>query len=125
VRDSLQELAVVADNHSLGKTIQVIAFVSDRVSHLSDDQLSAIMRKTGSAQDFERRKRTIRTSRETLTAKHWPTALIVCPKSLVSNVSESFGSSFSCKQLADFVIVGARAQYGRTPAQVKIRWLTR
>jgi SNF2 family DNA or RNA helicase len=105
-------LVVVADNYSLGKTIQVIAFVSDRMVYVADDQLSAIMRKTGTAQDFERRKRTIRTSRESLTAKHWPTALIVCPKSLISNVC----SSFQSKKLANSVSVGTRAQYGKIRA---------
>ena len=70
-------LCWLTDNSRLGKTIQVIAF------------LSAIMRKTGTIQDYERRKRTIRSSKEALSPKHWPTALIVCPKSLIKNVSRT------------------------------------
>lgn len=64
----------LADACRLGKTIQVIAF------------LSAIMRKTGTIQDHDRRKQTVRSAAEAMSPKHWPTALIVCPKSLIRNV---------------------------------------
>ncbi|WVQ85002.1 hypothetical protein IAT38_007166 [Cryptococcus sp. DSM 104549] len=66
---------ILGDDMGLGKTIQVISF------------LSAIMRKTGTAVDFMRRKKTIRQSDSDLNPMHWPTALIVCPKSLITNWS--------------------------------------
>ncbi|WWD18678.1 hypothetical protein CI109_103132 [Kwoniella shandongensis] len=66
---------VLGDDMGLGKTIQVIAF------------LSAIMRKTGTAADDQRRKKLVRQSVTPLNPRHWPTALIVCPKSLVANWS--------------------------------------
>jgi SNF2 family DNA or RNA helicase len=66
------------------------------------------MRKTGTAKDFERRKRTIRSSQEPMSPKHWPTALIVCPKSLINNVCELI----SYKSPAHPVIVGARTSHG-------------
>ncbi|OCF57032.1 hypothetical protein L486_05889 [Kwoniella mangroviensis CBS 10435] len=66
---------ILGDDMGLGKTIQVISF------------LSAIMRKTGTSVDHQRRKRMIRQSSEDLNPRHWPTALIVCPKSLVGNWS--------------------------------------
>lgn len=44
------------------------------------------MRKTGTSQDHKRRKTLIRKSPEGIKAKHWPTALIVCPKFLIRNV---------------------------------------
>ena len=72
-------VSAVSEHPSLGKTIQVISF------------LSAIMRKTGTIEDHGRRKRLIRASQEgRLNPKHWPTALIVCPKSLISNVSVQY-----------------------------------
>ncbi|ODO00229.1 hypothetical protein I350_06857 [Cryptococcus amylolentus CBS 6273] len=68
---------VLGDDMGLGKTVQVIAF------------LSAIMRKSASAaQDYGRRKRTLRQSGTgTISPQRWPTALIVCPKSLIGNWS--------------------------------------
>nr|XP_019045400.1 hypothetical protein I302_05789 [Kwoniella bestiolae CBS 10118]OCF24330.1 hypothetical protein I302_05789 [Kwoniella bestiolae CBS 10118] len=66
---------VLGDDMGLGKTIQVISF------------LSAIMRKTGTSADHQRRKKMIRQSGENVNPRHWPTALIVCPKSLVGNWS--------------------------------------
>nr|XP_019012968.1 uncharacterized protein I206_02465 [Kwoniella pini CBS 10737]OCF51749.1 hypothetical protein I206_02465 [Kwoniella pini CBS 10737] len=66
---------VLGDDMGLGKTIQVISF------------LSAIMRKTGTSADHIRRKNMIRHSADTVNPRHWPTALIVCPKSLVANWS--------------------------------------
>ncbi|KAK1925843.1 P-loop containing nucleoside triphosphate hydrolase protein [Papiliotrema laurentii] len=65
--------AILGDDMGLGKTIQVIAF------------LSAIMRKTGTSTDYQRRKKTIRSSGMDIKPKHWPTALIVCPKFLIRN----------------------------------------
>lgn len=65
--------AILGDDMGLGKTIQVISF------------LSAIMRKTGTLVDFQRRKKLIRTSSTSVNPRHWPTAIIVCPKSLISN----------------------------------------
>lgn len=65
--------AVLGDDMGLGKTVQVISF------------LSAIMRKTGTYVDHQRRKRTIRESAVDVSPRHWPTALIICPKSLISN----------------------------------------
>ncbi|GMK54007.1 hypothetical protein CspeluHIS016_0105930 [Cutaneotrichosporon spelunceum] len=65
---------ILGDDMGLGKTVQVIAF------------LSAIMRKTGRAADKGRRKNLIRgTNVQSIPAKRWPTALIVCPTSLVDN----------------------------------------
>ncbi|BEJ04866.1 hypothetical protein CcaverHIS641_0206830 [Cutaneotrichosporon cavernicola] len=65
---------VLGDDMGLGKTVQVIAF------------LSAIMRKTGTSADEGRRKSLIRGDNvESIPAKRWPTALIVCPTSLVDN----------------------------------------
>ncbi|ORY30568.1 P-loop containing nucleoside triphosphate hydrolase protein [Naematelia encephala] len=66
---------VLGDEMGLGKTIQVIAF------------LSAIMRKTGTSEDYQRRKKEIRRGGTDLPPRHWPTALIVCPSSLVRNWS--------------------------------------
>ncbi|CAK9784569.1 unnamed protein product [Cutaneotrichosporon oleaginosum] len=67
---------ILGDDMGLGKTVQVIAF------------LSAIMRKTGTAEDKGRRKHLIRsTNVQSIAAKRWPTALIVCPTSLVDNWS--------------------------------------
>ncbi|KAK8858783.1 hypothetical protein IAR55_003013 [Kwoniella newhampshirensis] len=66
---------VLGDDMGLGKTIQVIAF------------LSAVMRKSGTAVDHQRRKKLVRHSTTPLEPRHWPTALIVCPKSLVANWS--------------------------------------
>lgn len=45
------------------------------------------MRKTGTYVDHQRRKRTIRESVVDVSPRHWPTALIICPKSLINNVS--------------------------------------
>ncbi|EIW67723.1 hypothetical protein TREMEDRAFT_74496 [Tremella mesenterica DSM 1558] len=64
---------ILGDDMGLGKTIQVIAF------------LSAIMRKSGTDADWQRRKRLVRGSATAVHPRHWPTALIVCPKSLVNN----------------------------------------
>ncbi|WVQ73365.1 hypothetical protein IAR50_002934 [Cryptococcus sp. DSM 104548] len=66
---------ILGDDMGLGKTVQVIAF------------LSAIMRKSASAaQDYQRRKRALRRSEAgTMSPQRWPTALIVCPKSLIGN----------------------------------------
>ncbi|OCF35109.1 hypothetical protein I316_03149 [Kwoniella heveanensis BCC8398] len=64
---------VLGDDMGLGKTIQVISF------------LSAIMRKTGTSVDYQRRKKMIRRSSDSMSPKRWPTALVVCPKSLVGN----------------------------------------
>jgi hypothetical protein len=58
----------------------------------ADAQLSAIMRKTGTASDEGRRKNLIRrTNAQSIPAQRWPTALIVCPTSLVDNVSTPLG----------------------------------
>ncbi|KIR53088.1 DNA dependent ATPase [Cryptococcus gattii Ru294] len=65
--------AVLGDDMGLGKTVQIISF------------LSAIMRKTGTYLDHQRRKRTIREGVMDMSPRHWPTALIICPKSLISN----------------------------------------
>ncbi|WVR06532.1 hypothetical protein IAU60_003563 [Kwoniella sp. DSM 27419] len=65
--------AVLGDDMGLGKTIQVISF------------LSAIMRKSGTSADYQRRKILIRSSPEPIHPRYWPTVLIVCPKSLVAN----------------------------------------
>lgn len=55
---------------------------------IPDNQLSAIMRKTGMhVTDFQRRKSKIRATGEDLSPKAWPTALIICPKFLIRNVS--------------------------------------
>ncbi|BEJ12218.1 hypothetical protein CspHIS471_0206780 [Cutaneotrichosporon sp. HIS471] len=63
---------VLGDDMGLGKTVQ----------------LSAIMRKTGTSADKGRRKSLIRGDNvESIPAKRWPTALIVCPTSLVDNWS--------------------------------------
>ncbi|KAE8542179.1 hypothetical protein D1P53_001664 [Cryptococcus gattii VGV] len=67
--------AVLGDDMGLGKTVQVISF------------LSTIMRKTGTYVDHQRRKRTIREGVVDMSPRHWPTALIICPKSLISNWS--------------------------------------
>ncbi|KIR38444.1 DNA dependent ATPase [Cryptococcus deuterogattii 99/473] len=67
--------AVLGDDMGLGKTVQAISF------------LSAIMRKTGTYVDHQRRKRTIREVVVDMSPRHWPTALIICPKSLISNWS--------------------------------------
>lgn len=67
--------AVLGDDMGLGKTVQIISF------------LSAIMRKTGTYLDHQRRKRTIREGVMDMSPRHWPTALIICPKSLISNWS--------------------------------------
>ncbi|XAO27602.1 hypothetical protein I312_106458 [Cryptococcus bacillisporus CA1280] len=67
--------AVLGDDMGLGKTVQVISF------------LSAIMRKTGTYVDHQRRKRIIREGVVDMSPRHWPTALIICPKSLISNWS--------------------------------------
>ncbi|EKC97407.1 hypothetical protein A1Q2_08330 [Trichosporon asahii var. asahii CBS 8904] len=86
---------VLGDDMGLGKTIQVISF------------LSAIMRKTGTSTDYWRRKIAIRHgSGNGIPPQQWPTALIVCPKSLLFNVS---GTAFG---KADDT-VGARAGHGR------------
>lgn len=51
-------------------------------------KLSAIMRKTGTREDYRRRKITIRhVVGKEIPPQQWPTALIVCPKSLIFNVS--------------------------------------
>ncbi|WVQ96545.1 hypothetical protein IAU59_003650 [Kwoniella sp. CBS 9459] len=55
---------VLGDDMGLGKTIQVISF------------LSAIMRKTGTSADFQRRKQMIRQSSDSMSPKRWPTALV-------------------------------------------------
>jgi SNF2 family DNA or RNA helicase len=89
---SLKNFQSFADLCSLGKTIQVIAFVSLVPRGKLIYQLAAIMRKTGRSDDYERRKRTIRSSDKPLSPKYWPTALIVCPKSLLSNVRIMSGS---------------------------------
>ncbi len=50
------------------------------------------MRKTGTASDEGRRKTLIRrTNAQSISAQRWPTALIVCPTSLVDNVSTPLG----------------------------------
>lgn len=56
-----------------------------------------MMRKTGTVIDYQRRKRTIRSSNGPLSPKHWPTALIVCPKSLISNVRRCNGMELTLK----------------------------
>lgn len=48
------------------------------------------MRKTGTSRDYRRRKNTIRyVEKKYIPPQKWPTALIVCPKSLLFNVSET------------------------------------
>ncbi|WVW84909.1 hypothetical protein I302_106945 [Kwoniella bestiolae CBS 10118] len=63
---------VLGDDMGLGKTIQVISF-------------------TGTSADHQRRKKMIRQSGENVNPRHWPTALIVCPKSLVGNRARHLG----------------------------------
>ncbi|ORX37207.1 P-loop containing nucleoside triphosphate hydrolase protein [Kockovaella imperatae] len=65
--------AILGDDMGLGKTIQVIAF------------LSAIMRKSGTVDDYRRRKSLIRRGGRDIPPKFWPTAMIVCPKFLLKN----------------------------------------
>jgi len=58
------------------------------------------MRKTGTVCDSQRRKKTIRQAGMDMNPKHWPTALVVCPNSLVRNVSYRMGTRIGVKTIS-------------------------
>lgn len=96
---------ILGDDMGLGKTIQVIAFVSrvnlnstieerQKVQRWLFGQLSAIMCKTGTFEDVQpsctRKERSRERQSKNLPCSptmFGPTALIVCPSTLVNNVS--------------------------------------
>lgn len=72
----------------------------------SSQQLAAVMRKSGTKDDYQRRKRTVRSADIPFSPKHWPTALVVCPKSLMNNVGQRWILSL-------ILSVGARIGHSR------------
>lgn len=63
------------------------------------------MRKTGSAADKSRRKNLIRgTNVQSIAAQRWPTALIVCPTSLVDNVSPTSGRQLTASGAGNWTL---------------------
>lgn len=76
------------------------------------------MRKTGTRRDFRRRKDELRRSGGAISPQHWPTALIVCPTSLVRNVGRT--RRYQCADLQ--VGEGVRDRESLLPAGANRQW---